>query len=67
MQKNVENLVLSYLAFGIDTNKVVFYRQSDIPQHTELQSILNNITPLSLIKRAHAYKDKLQKAQILRI
>ncbi len=61
MQKNVENLVLSYLAFGIDTNKVVFYRQSDIPQHTELQSILNNITPLSLIKRAHAYKDKLQK------
>jgi len=61
MQRNVENLVLSYLAFGIDTNKVVFYRQSDIPQHTELQSILNNVTPLSLIKRAHAYKDKLQK------
>ncbi|MFZ2206379.1 MAG: tryptophan--tRNA ligase [Microgenomates group bacterium] len=61
MQRNVENLVLSYLAFGIDTEKVVFYRQSDIPQHTELQSILNNVTPLSLIKRAHAYKDKLQK------
>lgn len=61
MQRNVENLVLSYLAFGIDTNKVVFYRQSDIPQHTELQSILNNVTPLSLIKRGHAYKDKLQK------
>lgn len=61
MQRNVENLILSYLAFGIDTNKVVFYRQSDIPQHTELQSILNNITPFSLIKRAHAYKDKLQK------
>jgi len=61
LQRNVENLALSYLAFGIDTNKVVFYRQSDIPQHTELQSILNNVTPLSLIKRAHAYKDKLQK------
>jgi tryptophanyl-tRNA synthetase len=61
MQRNVEKLVLSYLAFGFDTNKVVFYRQSDIPQHTELQSILNNITPLPLIKRAHAYKDKLQK------
>lgn len=61
MKRNVENLVLSYLAFGIDTEKVVFYRQSDIPQHTELQSILNNVTPLSLIKRAHAYKDKLQK------
>ncbi len=63
LQRNVENLVLSYLSFGIDTEKVVFYRQSDIPQHTELQSVLNNITPLSLIKRCHAYKDKLQKGQ----
>jgi len=62
-QRNVENLVLSYLAFGVDTNKVVFYRQSDIPQHTELQSILNNVTPLALIKRCHAYKDKLQKGE----
>ena len=61
LQKNVENLVLSYLAFGVDPKKVIFYRQSDIPQHTELQSILNNVTPLGLIKRAHAYKDKLQK------
>ena len=61
LQRNVENMVLSYLAFGFDTSKVFFYRQSDIPQHTELQSILNNITPLGLIKRCHAYKDKLEK------
>jgi tryptophanyl-tRNA synthetase len=59
LQRNVENQVLSYLAFGLDLSKVVFYRQSDIPMHTELQSILNNITPLGLIKRCHAYKDKL--------
>lgn len=65
LQRNVENLVLSYLSFGIDTDKVIFYRQSDIPQHTELQNILNNITPLSLIKRCHAYKDKLQKGHDL--
>lgn len=63
LQRNVENLVLSYFAFGIDPEKVVFYRQSDIPQHTELQSILNNVTPLGLIKRAHAYKDKLGAGQ----
>lgn len=61
MQKNVENLVLNYLALGIDPEKVTFYRQSDLPEHTELQSILNNVTPLGLIKRCHAYKDKLQK------
>ncbi|MCX6706159.1 MAG: tryptophan--tRNA ligase, partial [Candidatus Woesebacteria bacterium] len=63
LQRNVENLVLSYFAFGIDPEKVVFYRQSDIPQHTELQSILNNVTPLGLIKRAHAYKDKLKAGE----
>lgn len=63
LQRNVENLILSYLSFGIDTTKVVFYRQSDIPLHTELQSILNNVTPLGLIKRCHAYKDKLQKGE----
>ncbi len=61
LQKNVETQILSYLACGFDLNKVMFYRQSDIPQHTELQSIFNNITPLGLIKRCHAYKDKLQK------
>jgi len=63
MQRNVENLVLNYLALGIDPEKSTFYRQSDLPEHTELQSILNNVTPLGLIKRCHAYKDKLQKGE----
>jgi tryptophanyl-tRNA synthetase len=61
LQANVENLILSYLAFGIDPTKFVFYRQSDIPLHAELQTILNNVTPIGLIKRCHAYKDKLKK------
>lgn len=61
LQHNVENQILSYLACGLDPEKVMFYRQSDVPMHTELQSILNNVTPLGLIKRCHAYKDKLQK------
>lgn len=61
MQQNVENLVLNYLALGINPEKVTFYRQSDISKHTELQSILNNVAPLGLIRRCHAYKDKLQK------
>ena len=61
LQRNVENVVLSYFAFGIDPEKIIFYRQSDINLHTELQSILNNLTPVGLIKRCHAYKDKLQK------
>ena len=61
LQRNVENQILSYLACGLDPKKVIFYRQSDALLHPELQCILNNVTPLGLIKRCHAYKDKLQK------
>ena len=61
LQKNVEKVVLSYLSLGFDPEKVIFYRQSDIGLIPELQTILNNITPLGLVKRCHAYKDKLQK------
>ena len=64
---NIETLVLNELALlrGFLTeeefSKIIFFRQSDVPMHTELQSILNNVTPLGLLKRAHAYKDKLHK------
>lgn len=67
LSHNIDTLVLNELALlrGFMTeaefNKIVFFRQSDVPMHTELQSILNNVTPLGLLKRAHAYKDKLQK------
>lgn len=44
---------------------ITFFRQSDVPMHAELQTILNNVTPLGLIKRAHAYKDKLAKETAL--
>ena len=39
LQKNVENIILSYLAFGINPEKIIFYRQSDIGFHSELQRI----------------------------
>jgi len=68
LQANVESLILNELALlkGFLTkeefDRLVFYRQSDIEGlHPELQTILNNVTPLGLLKRAHAYKDKLQK------
>lgn len=62
LQNNTETLMLNEIALvGFDNPNVVFFRQSDVPMHTELQTILNNITPLGLLKRAHAYKDKLAK------
>ncbi len=62
LQKNAETLILNEIALvGFENPNVVFFRQSDVPMHAELQTILNNITPLGLLKRAHAYKDKLAK------
>ena len=61
LEKNVETLILNELALLGDLKNITFFRQSDVPEHTELSVILSNYTPLGLIKRAHAYKDKLQK------
>ena len=74
LSHNIETLVLNELSLLIGElgglgklgrlggmENVTFFRQSDVAEHTELQSILNNVTPLGLIKRAHAYKDKLEK------
>ncbi|MDP2860177.1 MAG: tryptophan--tRNA ligase, partial [bacterium] len=61
LSRNIENLILNELALLGDLTNITFFRQSDVPMHTELQTILNNVTPLGLLKRAHAYKDKLEK------
>ena len=45
------------LALGLDPERVVFYRQSDVPEVFELAWILSCVTPKGLLNRAHAYKD----------
>jgi tryptophanyl-tRNA synthetase len=67
LSRNIETLVLEELSLLLGFlgeekfNSITFFRQSDVTMHTEFQSILNNVTPLGLLKRAHAYKDKLAK------
>lgn len=61
LQKNTETLILNELALLGDLKNIIFFRQSDVPMHAELTWILNNVTPLGLLRRAHAYKDKLSK------
>ena len=46
----------TWLSFGLDPNKVVFYKQSDVPELFELSWILSCVTPKGLMNRAHAYK-----------
>ena len=50
----------TWLALGLDTNKSVFYRQSDIPEIPELTWIISSVTAKGLMNRAHAYKAAVQ-------
>jgi tryptophanyl-tRNA synthetase len=52
---------LTYLAFGLDPSRSVLFRQSDVPEHSELFWILGSVVPLGHLERAHSYKDKLAK------
>ncbi len=50
-------LALDYLAIGLDPDKTTLFRQSDVPEHTELAWILSCITPMGILERCHAWKD----------
>ncbi len=52
-------VAMGYLAIGLDPERTVFFRQSDVPEVTELAWILNCVTPVPLLQRCHAYKDKV--------
>jgi tryptophanyl-tRNA synthetase len=50
----------TYLALGLDPHKCVFFKQSDVPEVTELCFILSTVTGMGLLQRGHAYKDKVE-------
>jgi tryptophanyl-tRNA synthetase len=50
-----------YLALGLDPGRCSIYVQSDLPEVCELQWILTTVTPMGLLERCHAYKDKIQQ------
>jgi tryptophanyl-tRNA synthetase len=57
-RKNTLDVALDFLACGLDPQRTVFFRQSDVPEVTELTWILSTVTPLGLLERCHSYKDK---------
>ena len=60
-RKNTLDVALDFLACGLDPRKSIFFRQSDVPEVTELAWILTTITPMSLLEKSHSYKDKITK------
>ena len=61
MRALTRELIVDYLALGFDTEKHILFKQSDIPEHTELCWIFDTITTVPYLKRAHAYKDAVAK------
>jgi len=61
VHKSTREIAATWLALGLDTDKAVFYRQSDVPEIPELTWLLTCITAKGLMNRAHAYKDTVQK------
>lgn len=61
LQENIYATAAAWLAFGLDTDKTIFYRQSDVPEVCELAWILNCYTPMPMLENAHSYKDKSSK------
>ena len=60
MHRSSLEVAATWLALGLDTDKAIFYRQSDIPEIPELTWILTSVTAKGLMNRAHAYKAAVQ-------
>ena len=63
LKTNTLHTAAAWLAFGLNVNKTVFYRQSDIPQVTELTWYLNCFFPYQRLTLAHSFKDKADRLQ----
>lgn len=61
LKENTYATAAAWIAFGFNTEKNIFYRQSDIPEVTELMWYLNCITPFPMLTNAHSFKDKSNK------
>ncbi|TPV92452.1 MAG: tryptophan--tRNA ligase [Myxococcales bacterium FL481] len=61
LRANVREVARTYLALGLDPQRATLFRQSDVPEVTELTWFLASVTGMGLLERAHAYKDKIAR------
>jgi tryptophanyl-tRNA synthetase len=61
LREAVLDVALDFLACGLDPERTVFFRQSDVPEVTELTWLLSTVTPMGLLERCHSYKDKIAR------
>ncbi len=58
LRQNTMEVAIDFLACGLDPSRTAFFRQSDVPEVTELTWLLSVVTPMGLLERCHSYKDK---------
>jgi len=63
LRENTYSTAAAWLAFGLDIDKTVFYRQSDVPQTTELTWYLSTFFPYQRLTLAHSFKDKSDRLE----
>ncbi len=61
LARYTNDVALTYLAVGLDPQRSVFYRQSDLPEVTELAWLLATVTGMGLLERGHSYKEKVAR------
>ncbi|MBX7081040.1 MAG: tryptophan--tRNA ligase [Nannocystaceae bacterium] len=59
LRRGVREIAVTYMALGLDLERATLFRQSDVPEVTELTWLLSCVTGMGLLERAHAYKDKV--------
>lgn len=63
INENVREMAMDWLSCGMDPEKAVIFRQSDVKEHAELHLLLSMVTPLSWLERCPTYKDQLQQIE----
>ena len=61
LRGNVRDLAATYFALGMDPERAIFFRQSDVPEVTEITWLLSTVTGMGLLERAVSYKEKVEK------
>ena len=59
LRQYVHDAAIDYLALGLDPARSTIFMQSDLPEVTELTWLLDTVTPMGLLQRCHAYKEKV--------
>lgn len=61
LRENIINVVKDYLAVGVNPKEAIIFKQSDVPEHTEMAWIFECLVTVPFLQQAHAYKDKVAK------